>query len=285
MSPTIAILAPGAMGSAVAQRLSEHGVRVLTSLLGRSEATAKRAAAVGMIAAADADIADADIILSIVPPAEAIALAERLAELIVHRQKKPIVVDCNAVNVESVRRIEKIIVGAQARFVDAAIIGSPPKSGGDGPAFYVSGACAPDLAVLKQLGLDLRLIDGPVGAASALKMSYAGVVKGLTGIGAAMVLGATHAGAADALRDELALSQPALLSRLAVALPDMIPKAYRWVAEMQEIAGFLGPDHPASAVYEGLAKLFEHIAGDAGGEGADTARLRAFAASIGSRKA
>src|SRR5258708_26906900 len=78
MSTNIAILAPGAMGSAVARRLNEHGARVLTSLAGRSEATAKRAAAAGMIAAGDADIADADIVLSIVPPAEAVALAQHL---------------------------------------------------------------------------------------------------------------------------------------------------------------------------------------------------------------
>lgn len=249
MPTSIAILAPGAMGSAVARRLSEHGARVLTSLAGRSEATAKRAAAAGMIAADDAEIARADIILSIVPPAEAITLAEHLAAAIVKQRTTPIVVDCNAVNVETVLKVEEIVASSGARFVDAAIIGFPPKPGGEGPAFHVSGTHAPDVAMLKQLGLDLRVIEGPIGAASALKMSYAGINKGLTAVGAAMVLAATRAGAADALRDELALSQPQILARLAVALPDMIPKAYRWVAEMREIAGFLGPDHPASLMY------------------------------------
>ena len=278
MSPTIAILAPGAMGSAVARRLGEHGARVLTSLQGRSEATLKRAADAGMVGAEDDAIANAEIILSIVPPGEAVALAERLALLIGKRAKKPVVVDCNAVNVDTVRRIEAIIGAAQAPFVDAGIIGFPPQPGGKGPAFYMSGAHVGDVAVLKQLGLDVRIVQGPVGAASALKMSYAGIVKGLAGIGSAMVLAATKAGAADALRDELALSQPAVLKRFEVALPDMIPKAYRWVAEMREISGFLGPDHPASLIYEGFARWFEHLADDAKGEGADAALLKAFAA-------
>src|SRR3569832_2025532 len=79
MIPSIAILAPGAMGSAIAARLAEHGAEVLTSLDGRSEATCKRAAAAGMVAADGTGIANADIILSIVPPGEALALAERLA--------------------------------------------------------------------------------------------------------------------------------------------------------------------------------------------------------------
>jgi 3-hydroxyisobutyrate dehydrogenase-like beta-hydroxyacid dehydrogenase len=279
MSTSIAIMAPGAMGSAVARRLNEHGARVMTSLAGRSEVTAKRAAAAGMIAADDADIASADIILSIVPPAEAITLAEQLAAAIVRHRKTPVVVDCNAVNVETVRKVEEIIASSGARFVDAAIIGFPPKPGAEGPAFYVSGTHAGDAAILAQLGLDLRIIDGPIGAASALKMSYAGINKGLTAVGAAMVLAATRAGAADALRDELALSQPQILARLSIALPDMIPKAYRWVAEMREIAAFLGPDHPANLVYEGFARLFEFIAADAAGTGAKVAELTAFAAS------
>ncbi len=285
MSKTIAILAPGAMGSAVARRLSENGARVLTSLKGRSEATLKRAADAGMVGAEDEAIADADIILSIVPPGEAVALAERLAALIARHNKKPVVVDCNAVNVDTVKRIEEIIGSAQAPFVDGGIIGFPPQPGGKSPAFYVSGEHAKDVAVLRDFGLDLRIVEGPVGAASALKMSYAGIVKGLAGIGSAMVVAATKAGAADALRDELALSQPAILARLEVALPDMIPKAHRWVAEMQEISGFLGPDHPASQIYQGFARWFEHLAGDAKGEALDASLLKAFAESIARKKA
>jgi 3-hydroxyisobutyrate dehydrogenase-like beta-hydroxyacid dehydrogenase len=238
-----------------------------------------------MVAADDADVAAADIILSIVPPAEAIALAGQLAGDIVKYRTTPVVVDCNAVNVETVQKVGDVIAASGARFVDGAIIGLPPKPGSAGPAFYVPGEHAQDLAVLNQLGLDLRIVEGPVGAASALKMSYAGINKGLTAVGTAMVLAATHAGAADALRDELALSQPHILSRLGVALPDMVPKAYRWVAEMREIAAFLGPDHPAGLVYEGFARLFEHIAADANGAGADVAKLRAFAESCKAKKA
>ncbi|MGJ4928549.1 DUF1932 domain-containing protein [Bradyrhizobium sp. HKCCYLS2038] len=279
MSPSIAIIAPGAMGSAVAARLAEHGCKVLTSLQGRSAATQARAAASGMTAASDAEIAHADIILSIVPPGEAVALAEQLATLINRNSKKPIIVDCNAVNVETIRTIEDIVLSSGARLVDAAIIGVPPKPGSKGPTFHVSGEAAADVAVLGQLGLDLRVIQGPIGAASALKMSYAGINKGLTGLGAAMVLAATRAGAADALRDELAASAPNIHARLGTALPDMLPKAYRWVAEMREIAGFLGDDHPAALVYEGFARLFEHIAADLQGAGTEAAQLVAFAES------
>ena len=75
------------------------------------------------------------------------------------------------------------------------------------------------------------------------------------------------------------------LLRLEVALPDMLPKAYRWVAEMREISGFLGADHPASQIYEGFARWFEHLAEDAKGEAADASLMKAFAASIAQKKA
>ncbi len=202
--------------------------------------------------------------LSIVPPAEAIALAERLATAITARGTTPIVVDCNAVNVATIETVAAIIKPSGARFVDGGIIGLPPKPGTRGPRFYVCGEHASELAPLRELGLDLRIVEGPIGAASALKMSYAGVNKGLTALGTAMALAAMRAGAASAMCAELAESQPQILARLAVALPDMIPKAYRWVAEMREIAGFLGPDDPANLIFEGAARLFEHIAAQAG---------------------
>ncbi len=78
MTPTVAIIAPGNMGAAVAKRLTEHKVTVLTSLAGRSEASAKRAREAGMQAVDDRALAEADFLLSIVPPGDALALAQRL---------------------------------------------------------------------------------------------------------------------------------------------------------------------------------------------------------------
>jgi hypothetical protein len=118
---------------------------------------------------------------------------------------------------------------------------------------------------------------GPVGAASALKMSYAGMTKGLTAIAAIMVLGAARAGAGEALLSELGISQAALLKRFGTSLPGMVPKAYRWVAEMREIAAFLGDDKAGAAVFEGIAQLYERIAADAAGERTEVAVLEAFA--------
>ena len=99
MIAKVAIIAPGAMGSAVGRRLSAHGVRVLTSLTGRSIATVRRAEMTGMINVDDDAIAQADVILSILPPNEAFALAERFAGPLSRASHKAIFADCNAINV------------------------------------------------------------------------------------------------------------------------------------------------------------------------------------------
>ena len=81
-------------------------------------------------------------------------------------------------------------------------------------------------------------------------MSYAGITKGFTALGAAMMLAATRGGSAEALQAELAESQPALLGYLTRQVPSMYPKAYRWVAELEEIAGFVGKDRDEHAMLD-----------------------------------
>ena len=98
------------------------------------------------------------------------------------------------------------------------------------------GPHAAGFAKLNDYGLIVRVLEGPLTAASALKMSYAGITKGFTALGAAMMLAATRGGSAEALKAELAESQPALLGYLTRQVPSMYSKAYRWVAEMDEIS-------------------------------------------------
>jgi len=83
-----------------------------------------------------------------------------------------------------------------------------------------------------------------------------------------MVLGATHAGSAAALHKELEMSQPQLLAWLTRQVPRMPPKAYRWVAEMEEIGHFLGDGTPGGDMYAAIARLYEEVAAAAREPGA-----------------
>jgi hypothetical protein len=144
--------------------------------------------------------------------------------------------------------------------VDGGIIGPPPLPNANATRIYVSGAAAKEVSRLSDFGVPFPPIEGPVGAASALKMSYAGITKGITAIASAMVLGATRAGSADALHRELEMSQPQLLAWFTRQVPRMFPKAYRFVAEMEQIGEFLGEGTPGGDIYAALARLYEDIA-------------------------
>jgi putative dehydrogenase len=275
MQPIVAVIAPGMMGSGVGHRLVENGIEVRTLLAGRSDATVARAKTAGMVGVSDQQIAQSDIILSILPPGDALGLAERLAPVLRAAGKKPIYVDCNALDPATVLRIARVVQETGTTFVDGGIIGGPPKAGYS-PRIYLSGEGADRVAELTKYGLEMPIQPGPIGAASAMKMSYAGITKGFTALGAAMMLAASRAGTADDLKAELSSSQPALFGWLTRQVPNMYSKAYRWVAEMEEIAQFVGEDPAARHFYEGAARLYERLATDFDGDRKEITALDAF---------
>jgi 3-hydroxyisobutyrate dehydrogenase-like beta-hydroxyacid dehydrogenase len=276
MTPVVTVIAPGAMGAAVGKRLVDNGLKVLTSLKGRSQETQARAKQAGIAGASDEEIAASDFILSILPPGDALSLARHFAPVLKASNSKPVYVDCNAINPVTVDKVAAAIAPTDCPFVDAGIIGSPPKPGDAGPRFYASGPAAPRFATLRDYGLDIRVLDGALSAASALKMSYAGITKGTQAIGAAMMLAATRAGSSDALFAELSSSQKEMFAWFKRGLAQMPPKAYRWVAEMHEIAGFVAEDPAAHELYEGAAHFYERIAEDFDGDKEDVTALTKF---------
>ena len=276
MNPVVAVIAPGMMGAAVGKRLADHGLKVITLLDGRSAESAARAKAAGMLSRSGEEIAASDFILSILPPGEAVTFAQRFAPTLAANSSKPIFVECNAVSPRTVDRIAAVIAPTGSAFVDAGIIGPPPKSNDAGPRFYASGEQAPRFAQLRAFGLDVRVLSGPASAASALKMSYAGITKGTQALGAAMLLAATRGGTAAALFSELQGSQPQMLAWLQRNLALMPPKAHRWVAEMHEIADFVGADASAHELYAGAAHFYEQIASDFAGDRSQVSALAEF---------
>jgi L-threonate 2-dehydrogenase len=269
---TVAIIGAGEMGAAVGRRLREMGARVITPLRSRSAESVERVRQAGLEAVDDDDtiVREAQFILSIVPPGVAMAVAESLREPLKRAAVKPVFAECNAVSPTTARRIAAVLADTGCHFVDAGIIGGPPPMDRTrlGPRFYASGPDAHLLARLNDYGLDIAVLDGPVGAASGLKMSYAGLTKGMTALAAAMIGAASREGLGAALRNELARTQPDFLTRFERQLPGMYPKAYRWVAEMEEIADHAGAEDTGAPIYRGMARLYERIAADwEGGRG------------------
>ena len=271
---TVAIIAMGEMGAGVGRALVENGARVITSLQGRSQASAARAAQAGVEVMPDdgALVAHADFVLSIVPPARAGELADRLLPHLSQSAGKAVFVECNAVAPATVKQIAAPFQAAGLPFVDAGIVGPPPTLGRPAPRFYASGGAVGRFEELRKFGVDVQPLSNEVGDASALKMAYGGINKGLQALGAALILGAVRSGVAPALYREMQDSQAAVLQLLARALPQMYAKAYRWIGEMEEIAKFLQPETGGSEMLRGAARLYEDIACDYAA-GADSERI------------
>ncbi|GAB5375833.1 MAG: NAD(P)-dependent oxidoreductase [Acuticoccus sp.] len=264
----------GEMGAAIAQRLAERGGRVVTPLAGRSAASVARAQAVGAHAVTPDALGQADIILSVVPPAAAPRVAAECLPHLASRAHPPLFIDCNAIAPQTVAPVAASYETAGVPFGDGSLIGGPPRPGAAGPRLYLSGPVTEAAATLSALGLDACALSAAIGDASALKMAYAGITKGTQAIGAAMALGAFRNGAGESLLAELAASQPATLAALSRQLPAMLPKAYRWDGEMREIARFLEPEAGAARMMTGAADLYQHIAEDvAEGEQSEIVQL------------
>ncbi|KAJ6562328.1 hypothetical protein B0H19DRAFT_1144172 [Mycena capillaripes] len=226
-SPTLALLAPGEMGAAIAARLSSFGVgMVLTNLDGRSEATQQRAHASNMQHASYAEIVErASCIYSVVPPKEAFTIAETiLAAYKAAGSHRPLIfVDCNALNPDSMKRMAALFEETGITLIDGVIIGTPPTASFN-PGIYVSADPRDKLALDEftrmsiQFGLNVLPLKGEgagIGDASALKMAHGGIVKGTIGLFTTMILAANAASpsTADGLLHALNLSQPTLVDR------------------------------------------------------------------------
>ena len=256
---TVGLLHPGEMGSAIGASTVAAGARVIWTSEDRSAATRARAEADGLhdVHWLNGLVNQSHVILSVCPPAFAEDVAESVTMLGYHR----IYVDANAVSPATVRRMSTRIEETGAHFVDGGIIGGPPRKAGT-TRLYLSGEYAPKVATALAGGpLEVCVLDAPVGAASALKMAYAAWTKGTSALLAAVEALAIHEDVLEPLLGEWRRGRTGLEER-ADDLGGAAAKAWRWVAEMEQIAatfeaaGLPGGFHLAAAdVYERMTQF------------------------------
>jgi DNA-directed RNA polymerase specialized sigma24 family protein len=256
--PEIGLLHPGEMGAAVGKCLTGRGHTVVWASAGRSEQTRARAEAAGLTDEQTIPGAyGTGLLISICPPqaAEDVALA--------CRDMDGIYVDANAVSPATAERIRWIVEetggawhGGHNDYVDGAIIGPPPVQPGT-TRLYLSGPPAAEVAALFEGSpLEARVLDGPLTAASALKMAYAGWTKGSAALLVAMRDAARALGVQDDLLAEWALSQPGLAAQADRSAQAAAAKGWRWETEMLEIAATLAAAGLPAGFHQAAAEVF-----------------------------
>ncbi|MEY9961316.1 DUF1932 domain-containing protein [Streptacidiphilus sp. MAP5-52] len=233
---TLGILHPGSMGAAVAGCAAANGHRVLWSPAGRSPATEARAQQHGLEAAPlEQLLVDADVLLSLCPPAAAVGVADQVAEI----GYAGVFVDANAISPASVGRISAALP-ASAVLVDAAVVGSPPV-GGKTPTLYLAGpAAATELVELLFAGTAVRthLLGVEPGQASALKLAYSSFQKA-SRVLAALAIGLAHEHGVDQELAAIAGRRSGSYLAETEYIPKTAARAWRWGPELEEAAAML----------------------------------------------
>lgn len=240
--PTVGIVSPGAMGSAVGDALRRGGARVVATTNGRSPRTVRLAERAGLelLPTLEDVVREADVVLSIAPPAEAEAIAAGLGGA-------RLFADLNAISPARARRISPQVEGS--------ISGGPPWKAGT-TRIYLSGPRAREVAGLPFTGVDVVVVGDQPGAASAVKMSTASVYKGSVALLAQALRAADHYGVLEHVLADLG----GLADRAGRRIASASAKSGRYVAEMHEIAAAQKAAGLTPALFEAIAEVYAEIA-------------------------
>ncbi len=258
MTENIGFVHPGQMGVTVAAAVMAAGHTAHWASEGRSPASADRANGAGIVDSGSLNnlCNHCTTVFSICPPDKATDVARSVAET----GFKGVFVDCNAVSPATAHVTAQTITEAGGRFIDAGIIGPPAVKAGI-TRLYVSGEGADQIPPLFQNSLiDSRFVSDQVGAASALKMAYAGWSKGSTALLMTQVALARAEGVESAFFDEMELSLPGIREKLASGSVRSATKAWRFVGEMNEITQSLDDAGLPGAWFAGAADTYSRLA-------------------------
>jgi 3-hydroxyisobutyrate dehydrogenase-like beta-hydroxyacid dehydrogenase len=271
----IGIMSIGEMGFHWAKLLGSHGVEVLTYDKDRGETSRKRAenAGVKSLPSMESLVNDAEIIVSIVIPSAAKRVAEKVAEAVGKSGRKDLLLlDANAISPMTADDIAGVLAPAGVSFVDGCIIGSASRMG-KGTIVYVSGAEAARVRALESFNIPVRVLGPNTSQASAFKVVYAGLTKGLQGLFCELFMGAQRFGLLDEIRAQYEESFPGLLDKVSGSIVGLRIHAGRRAEEMDELKRTFNHYHMNALMAPAVQQVLEAIAAlDTGAASASGAR-------------
>lgn len=182
-----------------------------------------------------AAVAGSALVLSLVTADEALAAARSVAAAL---PAGALYCDFNSVAPQTKSEAARLIEQAGGRYVDVAVM-APVDPAGLAVPLLVSGSHAQAGAeALRRLGFSPRIVEGPVGLASTVKMLRSVIVKGIEALTAEAFLAAEAAGVADEVARSLDSSEPkrGWRERADYNLERMRTHGVRRAAEMDEAA-------------------------------------------------
>jgi 3-hydroxyisobutyrate dehydrogenase-like beta-hydroxyacid dehydrogenase len=259
----IGILSIGEMGYHWAKILTGRGVKVFTYAKDRSEITRQRAEKLGVecVPSLNSLVKDADLIVSIVVPFAAKRVATKVAKAAAKSGRKDLLyLDANAISPMTAAEIGKILQSGGVNFVDGCIIGSASKMD-KGAVVYVSGPEAARIQELESYGFSVKVLGPTVAQASAFKVVYAGLTKGVQGLFVELLMGARSFGLLDEILTRYEESFPGLLDKVTSSIVGLRIHAGRRAEEMDELKRTFNHHGMKSFMAPAAQKVLQSIAG------------------------
>lgn len=256
----VGILSIGEMGYHWARLLKERGVDVMTSTKGRSELTQKRAENAGARSVSlKRLVSEADLIVSIVVPSAARKIASQAAKALLKAGRKDcLYLDANAISPMTADAVGQTVSQAQASFVDGCIIGSATKL--RDAVVYVSGPRAGEVRGLQESGLSVEVLGPTAGQASAFKIVYAGLTKGLQGLLTELLIGARKFDLLQEIMRRYEESFPGLVGKVGRSISALPIHAGRRAEEMSELRATFHHHGLKAVIAPATQKILEQIA-------------------------
>jgi len=268
----IGLLSIGEMGFHWAKLLKGQGVEVLTYDKDRGEVSRKRGenAGVKSLPSMARLVDDAELIVSIVVPSAAKRVAAKVAKAVAKSGRKELLyLDANAISPMTADAIAAVLKPAGVNFVDGCIIGSAARMG-KGTIVYLSGPEAQRLQALEAFGIPIRVLGPNTSQASAFKVVYAGLTKGLQGLFVELLMGARRFGLMNEVRAQYEESFPGLLDKISTSIVGLRIHAARRAEEMDELKRTFNHHGMKSFMAPAAQKVLEAIAALGAGEASDS---------------
>ena len=253
MESRIAIVGFGEAGAAFGAGLTACGYDRKTDDPLTRDAKLADFAAAGVVARDDlaSAIDNATAILSLVTADQALVVAEAAAPRL---GQGTLFFDMNSVAPDTKRTAAHAIEAAGGRYVDVAVM-APVHPARRATSLLVGGPHAViGAAALCAIGFaDVTVVQGPVGAASSIKMIRSVMVKGLEALTTECMLAAEAAGVRDAVIASLNASWPGTdwAAKADYNLDRMMVHGLRRAAEMDEVVKTLDALGTGSAMTRG----------------------------------
>ena len=237
MDRRIAIVGFGEAGAAFGAGLNACGYDRKTDDACARDAKLADLAAAGIVACDDlaGAIDGATAILSLVTADQALAVAEATARLI---GEDALFFDMNSVAPDTKRTAARAIEAAGGRYVDVAVMAPVHPARRATPLLVGGSHAAVGAEALRAIGfVDVTVVEGPVGAASSIKMIRSVMIKGLEALTTECMLAAEAAGVRDAVIASLDASWPGTdwAAKADYNLDRMMTHGLRRAAEMDEV--------------------------------------------------